>query len=370
MTISLVSTLPKQSSAPAASAGEAEQATAGSQDFASLLMSQLIPVAQTPNTIELPDVQLSLEDAEFDPAGDESARTAALLASLGADLAQEADAAASSSPATDVLSAAQAQALIANPLAVSSEQISEKISDKTRAPIELEKPLLARLDLAEKIPLNDKASVDQAARIAVNLSALSNAAASVPNTLDTDALSSKTLNSALNSDAPLQQSAPQANALAPSPAVSMRTETTLAIPTPVREQSWANDFAQKIFWLASNDKQSAQLTLNPAQMGPIEVSISIDKGHASASFVSANADVREALESALPRLREMFANAGIELGQANVGAESFQQQANLSEQQRVPRWRGDQDILTEAQMAEGTTAVQSSQGTQLIDIFA
>ena len=100
-------------------------------------------------------------------------------------------------------------------------------------------------------------------------------------------------------------------------------EAALPVSTHVRDQNWSSDFGQKIVWLAANDKQTAQLTLNPPHMGPIEVSISVDKGSANASFVSANADVRQAIESALPRLREMLASSGIELGQTNVGSESF-----------------------------------------------
>ena len=71
----------------------------------------------------------------------------------------------------------------------------------------------------------------------------------------------------------------------------------------------------KIVWLTANDQKFAQLTLNPPQMGPIEISLNINKDTASAYFISPNAEVREAIETALPRLREMLAGVGIELGQ-------------------------------------------------------
>ena len=114
------------------------------------------------------------------------------------------------------------------------------------------------------------------------------------------------------------------------PAATTQRDAPLTVQTHVRDQTWSSDFAQKVVWLVNNDKQSAQLTLNPPQMGPIEISLNVDKGSASATFVSANAEVRDAIETAMPRLREMFASAGIQLGQTNVSSESFRQQSEGS----------------------------------------
>jgi flagellar hook-length control protein FliK len=100
--------------------------------------------------------------------------------------------------------------------------------------------------------------------------------------------------------------------------------------------------------------------------------LSLDKGNATASFVSANAEVRDAIETALPRLREMFANAGIELGQTNVSAESFKQQAGSGEGHRsASQWRSDNAILvadTAGSQADGASAIQ--RGSGMVDIFA
>jgi flagellar hook-length control protein FliK len=150
------------------------------------------------------------------------------------------------------------------------------------------------------------------------------------------------------------------------------TQTSLAIETPVRHSAWANDFSQKIVWLASNDKQIAQITLNPPQMGPIEISLNMNKENASAFFVSPHAEIRDVIETALPRLREMLAGVGIELGQTNVSAESFKQQAeNGKPPPGASRWNADNAIL------DGVSAQQLSdqisgarKGTSLVDLFA
>ena len=151
-------------------------------------------------------------------------------------------------------------------------------------------------------------------------------------------------------------------------------QTSLAVATPVRDADWSTDLGQKVVWLASSDTQSAQLTLNPEHLGPIDVSVDIDNlsGSASVSFASANAEVRDALESAMPRLREMFASAGIELGQTNVGAESFRQSSSNSDDQRAAsRSTVDNAILAgDTASTVHSSVVATQRGNGLVDLFA
>lgn len=148
--------------------------------------------------------------------------------------------------------------------------------------------------------------------------------------------------------------------------------TTLPVTTPLKDASWNNDFGQKIVWMAHNNKQSAQLVLNPPELGRIEVSLNIDKAGATATFVSASADVRESIETALPRLREMFAGAGIELGQANVSSESFkgQEQANTQAGFAHSPETGDSVILESEPVAGSNQKQQIVQGNGMVDTFA
>jgi flagellar hook-length control protein FliK len=103
----------------------------------------------------------------------------------------------------------------------------------------------------------------------------------------------------------------------------------IPIPSSLHSRDWSNDFAQTVTWVATRRYQSADLTLNPPALGNIEISLKFDndRSTATAVFVSSSAEVRETIETALPKLREMLAGAGIELGQANVSAESFRQAA-------------------------------------------
>lgn len=84
--------------------------------------------------------------------------------------------------------------------------------------------------------------------------------------------------------------------------------------------AWDQALGQKIVWMAAGAQQSASLTLNPPDLGPLQVVLHVSNDQASATFISAHPDVRHALEAALPKLREMMGDAGIQLGQSTVSA--------------------------------------------------
>ena len=127
-------------------------------------------------------------------------------------------------------------------------------------------------------------------------------------------------------DQPLLQPGIAAAPMASPPLPTTQLQTT-TIPARVGERGWDQGLGDKLVWMASQKLQVAELRLNPADLGPLKITITLDQNQASAQFVSAHASVREAIESAMPRLREMLADSGITLGQASVGKETFHEQA-------------------------------------------
>lgn len=100
---------------------------------------------------------------------------------------------------------------------------------------------------------------------------------------------------------------------------------TTTVETPFRQPGWDQALSERVLWAANQKMQSAEIKLNPPQLGPIEVRIQMHQDQAQVSFTSQHAAVREALEAALPRLREMFSANGFELD-ANVSQHSFARQ--------------------------------------------
>ena len=105
---------------------------------------------------------------------------------------------------------------------------------------------------------------------------------------------------------------------------------TPAVGTP----AWDQALGQKIVWMAQGGEQSATLTMNPPDLGPMQVVLSVSNNQATVDFTAAQPEVREALEAALPRLREMMSESGVQLGQANVSAGSQQQFAGFGGQNK------------------------------------
>ncbi|MEW5904733.1 MAG: flagellar hook-length control protein FliK [Pseudomonadota bacterium] len=99
-----------------------------------------------------------------------------------------------------------------------------------------------------------------------------------------------------------------------------------SVQTPVGQPQWAEDFGQKVTLIATQRNQSAELHLNPAQLGPVEISLKLNGDHATVQFTSAHAAVRDAIEQSLPRLREMMAESGISLGNTTVSDQAPREQ--------------------------------------------
>lgn len=162
----------------------------------------------------------------------------------------------------------------------------------------------------------------------------------------------------------LQSAAPQPNAKAGA--------HTTHLPTPVHDHAWAQGFGERVTWLAKQDIQAAQITLNPPQLGPIQIALSLNGDQATASFGVANADVRQVVENSLPQLREMLASAGIQLGDANVGAQLPQQARDQAAQMAGSRRGTDENAILPAQgnTETGVIARATRQGSGLVDLFA
>ncbi|MES2117295.1 MAG: flagellar hook-length control protein FliK [Pseudomonadota bacterium] len=95
---------------------------------------------------------------------------------------------------------------------------------------------------------------------------------------------------------------------------------------------WDQQLGQKIVFMAAGGEQSATMELNPPDLGPMQVVLSVSNDHATVAFTSAQPEVRQALEAAVPKLREMMSDAGIQLGNATVSAGTGNQDNGYNQQ--------------------------------------
>jgi flagellar hook-length control protein FliK len=143
----------------------------------------------------------------------------------------------------------------------------------------------------------------------------------------------------------------------------------LELSAPVSAPGFADALSRQVVWMVDKDAQIAELRINPPELGPVEVRLTLSNDGAAVQFVSQHAEVREALENALTRLREAMAQAGITLGEASVGAESFSNRAEAQPQARDAR-----PSLRDAGLADEASARSNARTDPirrgLVDVFA
>lgn len=94
-------------------------------------------------------------------------------------------------------------------------------------------------------------------------------------------------------------------------------------PVPMHQAGWGEAVVDRVMLLSSQNLKSAEIQLDPAELGRLEVRISVNQEQTQVTFASANAGVREALEGQMHRLREMFAQQGMNLLDVNVSDQSL-----------------------------------------------
>ncbi|PKO33471.1 MAG: hypothetical protein CVU34_13065 [Betaproteobacteria bacterium HGW-Betaproteobacteria-7] len=161
---------------------------------------------------------------------------------------------------------------------------------------------------------------------------------------------------------------PAASGLEKLPTVDQRP----AVNAHLQSAAWPQQFSDKIVWMARNDQQSAQLTINPPQLGPIQISLNLSGDQATIAFASPHAEVRQAIESAMPQLKEMLSSAGISLGQSNVGGNLSQQPADNPFADANGTRSADENAILPANDNAVNTAGSPvlHRGRGLVDLFA
>ncbi|MCK9284407.1 MAG: flagellar hook-length control protein FliK [Rhodocyclaceae bacterium] len=146
----------------------------------------------------------------------------------------------------------------------------------------------------------------------------------------------------------------------------------LQIEAPLGAPGWDREVGDKLTWVISRQESHATLVLTPPQLGRIEIAVSLNGDQANAVFASQNPAVREALEAALPRLRETLADAGINLGQAQVGSDAPPPQGEERRDNSGPRPVTARDAVDAGPTVAALPAVSQwiSSGRGMVDTFA
>jgi flagellar hook-length control protein FliK len=134
---------------------------------------------------------------------------------------------------------------------------------------------------------------------------------------------------------------------------------------------------ERLSWMVRDGLQQAEITLNPQELGPIRIALTMAGDAAELSIQAEHALTRQSIEEALPRLKALLADQGLQLGQTDVG-QSFgrdpESSGRQAQRQDTSRGRAADSGSGNSALAEGR--VQTGQalvrppGSGRIDVFA
>ena len=163
---------------------------------------------------------------------------------------------------------------------------------------------------------------------------------------------------------------------APTPAqLPPGVKAQLSVMTPFQQSGqWGQAVAERVVWMNGQEIKEAEIHLDPPELGPIQVKVSMVNEQAHVSFVVQHASVREALDQSAMRLRELFDGEGINLVDVDVSDQS-QQQGGDAEDADGHAEGGEPLVSTQSALgAEGgesvTTLSLSGEGYSLVNTFA
>ncbi|VAW45378.1 hypothetical protein MNBD_GAMMA04-479 [hydrothermal vent metagenome] len=92
-----------------------------------------------------------------------------------------------------------------------------------------------------------------------------------------------------------------------------------SINVPLKHPQWGQALGQRIVFMSNNSLQQAKITLNPQSLGQIQVTLQLDKDQKMHISLAAQSGMtRESMENALPRLREMMEQAGVQVASVDI----------------------------------------------------
>ena len=149
-------------------------------------------------------------------------------------------------------------------------------------------------------------------------------------------------------------------------AASGQSALSLPVQPSMQNPAWGQVMSSRVAWMAKEGIQEAELRMNPARLGPVEVKLHVQNDQASVTFLAQQSATRDALEQALPRLRESFAESGMQLTDAQVGEQEQQQDQSeqSGESQFFAQAQGREDDI-EAEAVETVSSGSEPEGLSL-----
>lgn len=93
--------------------------------------------------------------------------------------------------------------------------------------------------------------------------------------------------------------------------------------------------AEKVRWMVNNRSLTADIRLDPPDLGGMQIKVAMSGDAASVNFIVQSQHARDVLDQAVPQLREMLEEQGISLGESSVQQESSNGQQELADNRNL-----------------------------------
>ncbi|TWX64951.1 flagellar hook-length control protein FliK [Colwellia sp. C1TZA3] len=113
------------------------------------------------------------------------------------------------------------------------------------------------------------------------------------------------------------------NTPSPSKSISAMQVETMAI----YRKDFADAVKDKVMVMINQKIQQVEIQLDPPEMGNIHVRVNLQNEQAAVQFVVQNQQAREALEQNMGKLRDMLAESGVDVGEANIEQREAKEQS-------------------------------------------
>ncbi|PHI36955.1 flagellar hook-length control protein [Pseudoalteromonas sp. GCY] len=235
----------------------------------------------------------------------------------------------------------------------SEKQISEKLVDK-----ETSKLMQAEVSIAKEAVKNERQSASAATAIPTPVKP---EASPVSASQDTSSL-----NQTLKEVQQIQQSQPANQSSAQT---KQATDANLQQAINIARQDAAKELHQRVGLMLNLNNKEAEIRLDPPELGAMQIRIKSDAEQAQVNIVVQNQQAKELLEQSLPRLREMLAEQGIELGDSQI---SHQQGGNTESESQTAdgNTSGQQALVDEPEISDNSQSPQKRNTDSAIDYYA
>ncbi|MDE1331285.1 flagellar hook-length control protein FliK [Vibrio aestuarianus] len=106
-------------------------------------------------------------------------------------------------------------------------------------------------------------------------------------------------------------------------------------PLHLNKEMASDQMAERVQMMMSKNLKHVDIRLDPPELGRLQIRMNMNGDGATVHFTVANHQARDAIEQSMPRLREMLAQQGVQLGDTSV------QQQNTGQQQSRYASSGD-----------------------------